>query len=527
MKKLNVSIPVIALLITMLSCRNSTPESNGLGTIAFKATGKAAAQPAFQKGMLLLHSFEYDDAAELFAEAIRIDPGFVMAYWGEAMTYNHPLWQEQDMDAGRKILAALDENADKRVNKAATVLEQDFMRGVNILFGPGDKQTRDSSYAAFMQTLYGKYPGNDEVASFYSLALNAWGYASMSDEILEKAADIGFEVMKRNPEHPGAIHYIIHAYDNPKYADKALQAADDYAVVAPAAGHALHMPTHIYTALGIWDKVVSSNITSWQAEMARKERKALDNDALGYHSYHWLQYGLLQQGNYTTALQMADSMRLFCEQLPSKRARNHLIYLQTSYLGEKLDYTTKSNLPVVDHSDLNITTRAAAWFASGMHAYQTGDKASLHQSIQHIQGAILVEGDKESGSGLRICGNISRSQATETDVQLAGVILHQLQAQEAQLAGNKQKYEDEMNEAIALHAQVGNQPGPPIVTIPPHEMYGRWLMEENRLADAKLQFEQALRLKPNRLHAKQGIEACVKLASRQHQVIPPAAIARQ
>ena len=137
----------------------------------------------------------------------------------------------------------------------------------------------------------------------------------------------------------------------------ALATADKYAVVAPDAGHALHMPTHIYLALGMWDKVISSNIVSWDAERERKERKKLNNNALGYHSWHWLQYGYLQKGNKEKARSMVDSMQQYCSTLPSPVARAHMNLLQATYLAETNDYLS----PVADISfqqnDLNIMTR--------------------------------------------------------------------------------------------------------------------------------------------------------------------------
>ena len=216
--------------LALISCKeNAQQPENHLGEIKFEATGKAEAQPLFTKGMLLLHSFEYADAAEAFVEVKTMDPDFVMAYWGEAMTYNHPLWQEQNYDKGNEILNALAPTPDGRIEKAKTDIEKDFIGGINILYGPGDKATRDSSYAEYMETLYDKYPGNDEVASFYSLALNGWGTTDTNKQIFEKAAKISYEVLERNPNHPGALHYIIHAYDDPQYADLALVTADRYA----------------------------------------------------------------------------------------------------------------------------------------------------------------------------------------------------------------------------------------------------------------------------------------------------------
>jgi tetratricopeptide (TPR) repeat protein len=286
---LQACVAVTILILTGCSSGNKQA-TDKLGEINFTVTGKPEAQPAFKKGLLFLHSFEYDDAAEAFAEVRKLDPGFVMAYWGEAMTYNHPLWREQDYDKGNKILQQLAATPQERIDKATTELEKDFIAGVNILYGKGNKTERDSSYATYMETIYKKYPGNDEVTAFYSLSLIGWGMVDRNTELFEKAAGIAKEVLAKNPKHPGALHYVIHAYDDPGHAAAALAIADKYAVVAPDAGHALHMPTHTYLALGLWDKVISSNIESWAAEQQRKERKKLDNNALGYHSYHWLQY---------------------------------------------------------------------------------------------------------------------------------------------------------------------------------------------------------------------------------------------
>ena len=208
---LTVSIALIASVILSSCFPGTENQDSQLGEINFTVTGKEVPQPIFKKGLLLLHSFEYNDAAEEFQKARELDPDFVMAYWGEAMTYNHPLWQEQNYDKGNEILNALAPTPGERIGKAVTQLEKDFIAGVNILFGKGNKAERDSSYAVFMEDLYRKYPGNDEVASFYSLALNGWGTTDQQIKILVKAAAIGKEVLQRNPKHPGALHYVIHA----------------------------------------------------------------------------------------------------------------------------------------------------------------------------------------------------------------------------------------------------------------------------------------------------------------------------
>jgi hypothetical protein len=504
----SLRLPTLLLVLSFVACKqNTAPVVNHLGEIKFEVTGKPEAQPAFIKGMLLLHSFEYTDAAEAFQEVKTLDPDFVMAYWGEAMTHNHPLWQEQNFDKGIEILNALDPTPEGRIVKAKTDIEKDFIGGINILYGPGDKATRDSIYAEYMETLYKKYPGNDEVASFYSLALNGWGTTDTDKKIMEKAATIANEVLARNPNHPGALHYVIHAYDDPKYAELALATANKYAEVAPDAGHALHMPTHTYLALGQWDKVVSSNIVSWDAERARKERKKLDNNALAYHAYHWLQYGQLQLGEKDKAKAMVDSMQAYCTALPSPRARAHMILLKSTYLAETNEYTNPIADITPDQRDLNIVTRAKNYFVTGMAAYQKKNKTGLDSAILQLANERVIESLKVSGTGVRMCGNVGRSLATKTDLLEAETMELELRAMRAWLDKDASTTEDYLMKATAMHAQAGYSYGPPNIVKPAYEMYGEWLLENNRPKEALGQFEMSLKLAPNKRLSVLGKEA--------------------
>ena len=508
-RSLLLLIIMVTLFVTGCSTKSKAPEDH-LGEIHLTATGSAEAQPAFKEAMLLLHSFEYEDAAEAFQQARAIDTGFVMTYWGEAMTHNHPLWQEQDYDKGNEILNALAPTPEARVEKAKTELEKDFVAGINILYGKGDKATRDSSYAVYMQSLYEKYPGNDEVASLYSLALNGWGTTDHDKSILEKAAGIGFEVLKRNPKHPGALHYIIHAYDSPEFAELALATADKYALVAPDASHALHMPTHTYLAMGLWDKVVSSNIVSWEASKARKTRKALDNNALGYHTYHWLEYGNLQLGQKEMALTMVDSMHQFCIALPSPRARAHMILLKTTYLAETGDYMNPIKDISVDQQDLNITTRAKNYFVTGMAAYHSNKPATLDSIIHQLADERVVESLKTSDKGIRMCGNINRSLATKTDLLEAETMELELRAVRAWLKKDKGETEKYFQRATELQTEAGYSYGPPAIVKPSYEMYGEWLLETGRPKEALTQFELSIKYAPNKRLSILGKENALK-----------------
>lgn len=503
--------PIIVVLIaTACLTKEDNTTNDQLGELNFTATGNDEAQPFFKKGLLLLHSFQYHDAAEEFQKAIDADKNFAMAYWGKAMTHNHPLWQEQDFDKGNEILNQLAPTPEGRIAKAATELEKDFISGINILYGNGNKAERDSSYAEYMGILYKKYPGNDEVAAFYSLALNGWGTTDQQVNIFEKAADIGNEILKRNPKHPGALHYVIHAYDNPDHAALALATADKYAVVAPDAGHALHMPTHTYLALGMWDKVISSNEVSWAAEIARKQKKKLDNDALGYHAYHWLEYGYLQKGNKEKARNMVDSMQIFCKEKPSPRARAHMIFLKTTYLGETNEYKGDVASITVEQKDLNISTRARNYFVSGMNAYQNNNAADLDKVILKLSGERLVEVERAAGKGIRLCGNINSSVATRNDLLEAEAMEMQLRAMRAWMSKDAAATEKFLKQATEVHASFGYAYGPPGIVKPTFEMYGEWLLENNRPKEALEQFERSLKLLPNKTLSIKGKETATR-----------------
>src|SRR5690606_14723256 len=177
-------------------------------------------------------------------------------------------------------------------------LEKDFWQGLEILFGDGELKERNELFAGHMTSLYNKYPGNEEVAAFYAISLLWAGGPGFDQEKSLLSSRVADGILKENPNHPGALHYKIHALDHPELAGEARHAADLYARVAPDATHALHMPSHIYLALGLWDHVVSSNEASYAASVARLERKNLGDESRGYHSYAWLHYGYLQQGRY-------------------------------------------------------------------------------------------------------------------------------------------------------------------------------------------------------------------------------------
>jgi len=510
MQAISSKLWMLVFFLLFISCSSGNKQQKSmLGEINFTATGKKQAQPFFEKGLLLLHSFEYEDAEEQFRKAITIDKDFTMAYWGEAMTHTHSLWRYQNIDKALLVLNKLGATPSERVARAKTEIEKDFVTAVNILYSKGSQKEVYGRYADWMGELYKKYPGNNEVAAFYSIALLGSVTVGRDDKVYENAAQVAKEVLQRNPRHPGSLHYLIHAYDDPYNAEKAIATADKYSTVAPDAGHALHMPTHIYLALGMWDKVVSSNITSWQAGINRKERKGLTNNALNYHAFHWLEYGYLQQGETEKAKKMLEEMHAYCTKLPSTRARAHLIFLKTTYVVEANDYTGESANIKCRQDDLNIVTRAADNFVSGMQAFYKKDEHLLDSIIYKMTAQRLVDKERAEGS-TGVCGNLNSEIPTTLDVQQAEVMELELKAMQAKLKNDVAATENYLKQAVAIESAISYSYGPPTIVKPSFELYGEWLLENHRAKEALSQFELSLKAAPKRALSLKGKTKALK-----------------
>src|SRR3984893_7615957 len=273
-----------AFLVASLALLTSAQQSR-LGSVNFPTSGSEKAQVHFLRGLAALHSFWFEEALDEFRESTRIESDFAMGYWGEAMAYNHPLWYEQDTEAARKTLA--------KINDASkiTARERAYIGAVRALYGPGDKLTRDRAYASAMEKVYRDYPDDLEAECFYALSL--LGTVRPGDKGYGRQAQAGaiaMDVYQKNPDHPGAAHYIIHAFDDPEHAILALPAARRYSEIAPEAHHARHMPAHIFLQLGMWREAAASNESAWEASDAWMKRKHLSINVRDYHSLHWLLY---------------------------------------------------------------------------------------------------------------------------------------------------------------------------------------------------------------------------------------------
>src|SRR5215217_193212 len=292
-----------ASILVLVLAFNVAAQESKLGRVEFPTSGSKEAQAHFLRGLAALHSFWYEEALEAFRESTKVDPDFAMGYWGEAMTYNHPLWSEQDIAAARQVLAKIKDSAKMSERERA------YIAAVRGLYGEGDKPARDAAYSAQMEKVYRAYPEDLDAAAFYSLSLLGMASGGKGYRLQAKAGAIALEVYQKNPNHPGAAHYIIHAFDDPDHAILALPAARRYASIAPEAHHARHMPSHIFLQLGMWPEAAASNLSAWESSDAWMKRKNLSPGVRDYHSLHWLMYVYLQQGRYKEAEQLLNLMK--------------------------------------------------------------------------------------------------------------------------------------------------------------------------------------------------------------------------
>jgi hypothetical protein len=214
-----------ASLVALIAASPLAAQDGRLGTIRFPNSGTKAAQKPFVRGVLLLHSFEYQGAATAFREAQRLDPHFALAYWGEAMTWTHPIWDQQNVDSARAVLARLASSPDLRRARAPTPRERGYLEAVEILYGDGAKARRDTLYSAAMARLSEAYPRDLEAKAFYALSLMGLSQGTRNVPTYMRAGALAEEVFVANPDHPGAAHYIIHAFDDAVHAPLGLRAA--------------------------------------------------------------------------------------------------------------------------------------------------------------------------------------------------------------------------------------------------------------------------------------------------------------
>lgn len=457
-----------------------------LGHIEFPVTAEGEAHREFITGVLWMHSFEYPRAAAAFQRARHLDPDFAMAYWGEAMTHTHPVWNEQDLAAARAVLHALGPTSEARRGRAPTERERLYLDAVETLYGEGPKPSRDTAYAEAMERLVRAHPDDLEAKAFYALALIGLSQGIRDTATYNRAAHWADTVFRANPRHPGAAHYLIHAWDDPVHARLGLAAARAYSEIAPDAAHAQHMTTHIFLALGMWDEVISQNTL------------AMDLTArLPGHYTSWLHYALLQQGRFTEATRFLEEMR---ENMTARRVPREasLAWMRAAHALAVDDWEEGPALWEIEVSAMTPGPRAAELYFQGEVAY----RLNLPDSLAALERALRV-----------LAAGVPAQSPLGADDPVIGaieVMALELAGLRAMMAGDREAAIRTLRRAAAREDALPVEFGPPLIVQPSHELLGIVLGEED-LPGAVRAFQRALELAPGRARSLVGLASAAAM----------------
>jgi len=465
----------------------------------------SGARSEFDRGVTWLHSFMYEDAIDAFRAAQKIDPNFVMAYWGEAISFSQPLWFFEEVDKGRAALAKLGATPEARMAKAKSPREQGFLRAVEALFGPGEKPARAAAHAKEMARVAAENPGDDDAQTFYALALLATlPRGDLALPIRQQAGAIAEKVFARNPKHPGAAHYILHAYDHGSLAPKALPAARAYAKIAPEASHALHMPAHTFLQLGFWDEAAAADQASWNASIAWAKRRGLPITSRDFHSLTWLQYEWTQQGRFSKtkeAIALVDEALKASGPKPQDPRPQHAgghgygeseigrgnneAALRNDRGSMRARYIVESERWQEMKGQTNFDN-IEELFALGLSAVNLGDAQRVKVVIDEFRKASAP------------------SQAAELREQ-AELMLREMEALDLFAQGRHADALALMDRAAALQARMPKPIGRPFPVKDVNELYADLLLQVNRPKEAIVWFDRALTRTPNRSRAVLGL----------------------
>jgi hypothetical protein len=500
---------IILICVICLICGlNTFAQDSQLGKVEFPTSGSPKAQAHFLRGLAALHSFWYEEALEAFRESTKVEPDFAMGYWGEAMAHNHPLWSEQDIAAARQVLAKLKDTP------KLTERERAYIAAVRLLYGDGDKRSRDAAYSAAMDKIYRGYPDDLDAAAFYSLSL--LGLVRGDDKsyrLQARAGAIALQVYEKNPNHPGAAHYIIHAFDDPDHAILALPAARRYASIAPEAHHARHMPSHIFLQLGMWPEAAASNESAWEASDAWMKRKKLSLSVRDYHSLHWLLYAYLQQGRYNQAEQLLNLMKkVMAESTYDNKLRpgyyeNNYANMAAAFVVETERWNLATELFPTEPSAVapgapEVQDKPATPTSHGGHGGSSSPAgngaATVRTSTASVTLPPFVRGLAAAVNSPGSSGSIGGSGNSQKIKDL------EIGALSASMKKDHNKAIELMKQATALEEQMSAPYGPPALIKPTHELFGEILLRAGKPAEAAEQFKIALLRQPNRARSLLG-----------------------
>jgi len=471
---------------------HSAPEK--LGKVSFPTSCVPAVQAQFDRGVALLHSFAYADAEKAFERVAEQDPRCAMAHWGMAMAYFHQLWEPPLPPA--TVSKAQEEIQRAQQIGASSERERQFLHALSLLYQDAATvpyRTRALNYEHAMGDLAAENRNDVEAQVFYALALLST--ASPSDKThanQKKAADLLEPLDRAYPEHPGIPHYLIHAYDNAELAPRGLSAARAYSHIAPSAPHALHMPSHIFTRLGLWDDSIASNLAAREAAHQQGDT----HEEL--HAMDYLVYAYLQSGRDKDAAQVIQQLK----NMPKLNAGDPTIaYASTAmpvrYAVERGQWADAAGIAPPAEAPPQVV--AIAVWARGLGLARTGHATQAHAEIDRLQ---------QLEDQLRTAGN--SYWATQV-----GILRREVMAWSAQAESKPEEAAALMRAAADDEDAVEKLPVTPGPIVPAREQLGYLLLEQNHPAPALKEFRTALVNAPGRRGALQGAAHAAEL-SRQN-----------
>ncbi len=469
----------VAVAVLAIGAQAALAQDRRLGKVEFPNSGSAAAQPHFLEGVLLLHSFEFDDAAASFRRAQDADPDFALAYWGEAMTYNHPLWQEQDGEAARSALARYE----ARGAAPPTERERAYLGAVSTLYGDGSKTERDLRYMDGMRRLHETWPDDLEARTFYALSILGSTDGVRDFATYMRAAAVAQPAFDANPDHPGAVHYLIHSFDDPVHAPLGLPAARAYSAVAPDAGHAQHMTSHIFVALGMWNDVVTANVRARDVQNRGREATGLRPNVCGHYT-SWLHYGYLMQGRPEDATRGMDACMARMRENPTAAEQRYYATMRARQVLDLEDWDAVGRY--------NADLRDNPW-ARGREAFVTAYVAARTGERGRAEALLLQLGNGEAEPRIRI-----------EELEIRALL--------ALDEGDADRAIALLRDAVRVEESLPFEFGPPASLKPPHELLGDILLEAGQAQEAVEAFRQSLSFTPGRTLSLMGLSMAAQAA---------------
>ncbi len=462
-----------------------------LGSVSFPTSCSAGVKTQFERGVALLHSFGYDPAHKQFQKIEREDPSCAMAYWGDAMSFYHQLWDRPSPAAlaeGWKLIQRA------QATGAKTPRERGYIEAAAAFYGGDAKTTyegRCDAYRMAMEKLHEQFPSDHEAAIFYALALVASPKADANDFAYRKqAVTILNAVLKDEPDHPGVAHYLIHACDNPEMAREGLPAARRYAQIAPASAHALHMPSHVFARLGMWQDDIQSNLASVAA--AKKQGEVLNLT----HALHFLEYAYLQTGQNSKARAAEEeAIAIPMKDYPTSELEYYhfvQVRLPTLFALETRDWKAAERL--VPPRGAMPDFQAVVYWAHAVAAGHLRDLPAVQEAVAQYDRA-LEEVEKSSFA------YVAEGMATSRDEAHAWLTF--TQGKDGDALGLMSKSADKQDVA-----------GKGEVDLPAREMLADMLRELHRPEEALIQYRRSLETDPNRFNALYGTARSAQAAQK-------------